>query len=209
MSDKSRPYRKTRRAELEQETRLRITEATVELHGTVGPARTSVSAVAERAGVRRSTVYRHFADEAALFAACSTHWLAAHPFPELAAWAAIEDHDKRLHEALSELYGYYRVAEPMLANLHRDEDLVPLVKQLFAAFHGYLGAARDTLMRGRGGRAPARRRAAAAIGHALAFTTWSSLSREQGLSDGDAADLMCRLVGVAAHTSAEASQRPR
>ena len=55
MTDEKRPYRKTRRAELERETRLRITESAMELHGTIGPARTSVSAVAEHAGVRRST----------------------------------------------------------------------------------------------------------------------------------------------------------
>ena len=79
MTDGKRPYRMKRRAELEEQTRLRITESTVELHGTVGPAKTSVTAVAERAGVRRSTVYRHFPDEAALFAACSAHWRAAQP----------------------------------------------------------------------------------------------------------------------------------
>src|SRR5436189_5335255 len=83
MSDQKRPYRKKRRAELEAETRLRITESAVELHGSVGPAATSMSAVAERAGVRRSTLYRHFSDEAALFEACSAHWAAANPPPDL------------------------------------------------------------------------------------------------------------------------------
>ena len=91
MSNQKRPYRMTRRAELEEETRRRITESTVELHEELGPARTSISAVAERAGVRRSTVYRHFPDEAALFAACSSHWRAANPPPDPRAWAAIAD----------------------------------------------------------------------------------------------------------------------
>src|SRR4051812_49797197 len=81
MTDEKRPYRMKRRAELEASTRLRITESAVALHGTLGPARTSISAIAEHAGVRRSTVYRHFADEAALFAACSSHWRAADPAP--------------------------------------------------------------------------------------------------------------------------------
>ena len=67
MTVERRKYEKKRRAELEADTRRRITETAVELHGTVGPARTSISAVAERAGVRRSTLYRHFPDEAALF----------------------------------------------------------------------------------------------------------------------------------------------
>jgi AcrR family transcriptional regulator len=113
MADEKRTYRMKRRAELEAQTRLRITESAVALHGTLGPARTSISAIAERAGVRRSTVYRHFPDEAALFAACSSHWRAANPPPELAAWRAIADPDERLRVALRELYGHYRRTEAM------------------------------------------------------------------------------------------------
>ena len=104
MSDQKRPYRKKRRAQLEEETRRRITESAVELHGSVGPARTSMSAVAERAGVRRSTLYRHFADEGALFEACSAHWAAANPPPDLSAWAEVEDPDERLRTALADRY---------------------------------------------------------------------------------------------------------
>src|SRR5881392_2669885 len=100
MTDQKRPYVKKRRAELEQSTRRRITESAVELHGTLGPSRTSISAVAEHAGVRRSTLYRHFPDEAALFAACSAHWAAANPPPDLARWAAIGAPDERLQTAL-------------------------------------------------------------------------------------------------------------
>src|SRR5690349_24354032 len=108
MSDQKRPYRKKKRAELEEETRRRITKSAVDLHGTVGPAHTSMSAVAERAGVRRSTLYRHFPDEASLFEACSGHWSAANPPPDLSAWAAIEDPDERLRVGLREMYAYWR-----------------------------------------------------------------------------------------------------
>jgi len=195
MSDQKRPYRKQRRAELEERTRLRITESAVELHGTVGPARTSVSALAEHAGVRRSTVYRHFPDEAAVVAACSAHWLAANPPPDLERWAAIEDPEQRLRSALEELYARYRRTEAMMANLLRDEDAVAPVKQGMDAFRGYLGAARDVLMAGR--RARGRGRVAAATGHALSFSTWRSLAHEQGLDDKRAAELMCRLVAAA------------
>src|SRR5215210_5780209 len=149
MTVEKRPYQKKRRAELEAETRRRITETAVELHGTVGPSRTSISAIAERAGVRRSTVYRHFPDEVALFAACSAHWEAANPPPDLADWNAIHDPDERLRVALDELYAYYRRTERMMENLHRDEATMPTVKQRFAGFHGYLAAGRDLLIRGR------------------------------------------------------------
>ena len=132
MTVETRKYEKKRRAELEAETRRRITETAVELHGTVGPARTSISAIAERAGVRRSTVYRHFPDEAALFDACRSHWAAANPLPDIGAWAAIEDPDERLRTALDELYAFYRRTERMMENLHRDERTMPLVAEHFA-----------------------------------------------------------------------------
>jgi AcrR family transcriptional regulator len=183
-----------RRAELEELTRRRITESAVALHGTLGPSRTSMSAVAEHAGVRRSTLYRHFPDEPALFEACTAHWRAANPEPNLARWAAIGDSDERLRSALAELYAFYGRTEGMMSNLVRDETTVPIVKQLFGRFHEYLADAADTLMTGR----RARRRVRAAIGHALAFTTWQSLVREQGLAERGAVDVMCRLVAAAA-----------
>src|SRR5580765_8492108 len=107
MSDQPRPYRMKRRAESQQETRLRITESAVALHGSIGPSRTSISAVAKHAGVRRSTVYRHFPDEASLFAACTGHWMAANPMPDLEVWAAIDEPEARLRLALEQLYAFY------------------------------------------------------------------------------------------------------
>src|SRR5262249_20410852 len=120
-----RRYRKRRRARQEDETRRRITEAAVDLHGTVGPARTTVSAVAERAGVQRATVYRHFPDEESLFGACSAHWLAANPLPDLATWSSIADPDERLRVALGELYAWFDRGEYMLEKTTRDAALVP------------------------------------------------------------------------------------
>jgi AcrR family transcriptional regulator len=198
MADEKRVYRKKRRAELEAKTRLRITESAMALHGTLGPARTSMSAVAQHAGVRRSTVYRHFPDETALFAACTAHWMAQHPPPELTRWAAVADPDDRLAAALGELYDYYAATERMMENVHRDEATVPIVKRMLAQFRDYLSAARDTLAAGRKARGKTRQQLDAAIGHALAFPTWHSLTREQGLDNAQAADLMGRLVKAAA-----------
>ncbi len=198
MTDERRPYEKKRRAELEAETRRRITESAMELHGSVGPARTSISAVAERAGVRRSTVYRHFPDEEALFDACSSHWAATNPLPDLGSWEAIEDPDERLRTALGELYAFYGRTEQMMENLLRDEDRVAVVKRLFSAYHQYLAAAREILVRGRPERGRRRDETRAAIGHALAFASWRSLAREQGLDDTRAARLMGELVSAAA-----------
>jgi AcrR family transcriptional regulator len=207
MSDQTRPYRMTRRAELEEQTRRRITESTVALHEELGPARTSISAVAERAGVRRSTVYRHFPGEEALFAACSSHWRAANPPPDPRAWAAIEDPGERSETALRELYAFYGRTEGMYTSLLRDEPVVPIVQRLLGDFYGYLRAIQDILMARRGLRGSAARQTRAAIGHALAFPTWRSLTREHGLTDGSAVDLMCVLVeGSAAARSGTADR---
>ena len=197
MTDRTRPYRMQRRAESQQETHRRITESAVELHGTLGPSKTSISAVAAHAGVRRSTVYRHFADEAALFDACTAHWAAANPPPDLAVWAATTDPEERLVVALRELYAFYARTELMLDNLFRDEATVPLVRERFAAFRGYFAAARDSLMAGRKVRGAARRRTHAAVGHAIAFSTWKSLVREQELDDSEAIALVRALVASA------------
>jgi AcrR family transcriptional regulator len=184
MSDEKRPYRMKRRAELEAETRLRITESAVALHERVGPAQTSISAIAEAAGVRRSTVYRHFPDEEALVAACSSHWRAQNPPPDVAAWASLE-------AGLSELYAFYSSTHRMYESLFRDESLVPAVRRRLREFHGYLDRARDALLKGRG---RASRRARAAAGHAVAFETWRSLTQEQGLTNDEAVALMAQLV---------------
>ena len=98
-----RRYRKRRRAEQEQRTRERITEATVRLHGSIGPAQTTVSGVAREAGVQRATVYRHFPDEEALFAACTAHYWARNPRPDPAGWSEIADPGVRLRRALGEM----------------------------------------------------------------------------------------------------------
>ena len=198
MSDETRTYRMRRRAESLQETRRRITESAVELHGTIGPARTTMSAVAEHAGVRRSTLYRHFPDEGALFDACSAHWAAANPPPDITAWARVADPEERLRTALGELYGYYARTSRMLENLLRDEASDEFVQERFGAFHWFMEAARETLLRGRRSRGAARRRVAGAIGHAISFSTWRSLVAEQGFGREEAVELMCGLVAAAA-----------
>jgi AcrR family transcriptional regulator len=196
-TEKTRRYRKRRRAEQEAETRRRITEAAVKLHGSVGPAKTTVAGIAREAGVQRATVYRHFPDEEAIFAACTSHWNALHPPPDLRRWAEIADPAERLRVALRETYGFYAETQQMIESTTRDADRVPAVQRAQNAILGYLEAARGILLQGRRERGRARERAAAAIGHALGFTTWRSLVREQGLDDDEAVALMASLVETA------------
>lgn len=193
-----RKYRKRRRAALEDETRRRITEAAVELHGSVGPARTTISAVADRAGVQRATLYRHFPDEEALFDACSSHWAAEHPLPDPTEWAGIADHDQRLRVALSELYGWYANGHEMLERTTRDAALVPAMRSAVERMGSWYAEALATIVRGRPERGTRRRRVEGVIGHAMSFATWRSLVRDQGLREADAVDLMQGLVKLAA-----------
>jgi AcrR family transcriptional regulator len=195
---KRRRYRKRRRAEQEAETRRRITEAAVRLHGTVGPAKTTVSGIAREAGVQRTTVYRHFPDEDAMFAACSSHYDALHPRPDLERWAGIADPEERLRAGLRQIYAFYEETHQMLESVGRDIDRVPALRKSVAATAAYLEEARSVLTRGRRERGRVRERVSAAIGHALAFPTWRSLVREQGLGTQEAVELMASLVGSAA-----------
>jgi AcrR family transcriptional regulator len=197
-SREKRPYRMSRRADSERLTRLRITESAVELHGTLGPARTSISAIAEHAGVRRSTVYRHFPDETSLFTACTAHWWSTNPFPKVDKWTEIADPEERLRTALTDLYAHYRATERMLENILRDEPTMPILTKMLAGYRTYLESARSALTGGRPVTGPSRRNVRAAIGHALAFTTWRSLTGDQGLADAHVVMLMCRLVESAA-----------
>jgi len=194
-SNRERVYRKRKRAEQELATRERITEAAVSLHQTLGPARTTVKAIAELAGVQRGTVYRHFADAATLFEACSTSYSTRHPPPDAAAWAAIAAPDARLRRALSELYAWYSEVEPMLSKVIRDiEELPPVMQQELAADFLAMG---EVLLAGRPQRGRARTRVSAAIAHAIEFPTWHSLTRAHGVRDNEALRLMVAMVEAA------------
>src|SRR5688572_29167088 len=109
-----REYRKSKRAEKEEETRLRIVEAAVQLHGEVGGAGATATAIAERAGVGRVTYYRHFPDERSLLQACTGHYLGLNPPPDPRPWMEIGDPDQRTRTALEALYAYYGRTEKML-----------------------------------------------------------------------------------------------
>jgi AcrR family transcriptional regulator len=195
-STSRRPYRKRKRADSELATRQRITEAAVVLHQTVGPARTSVKAIAERAGVQRATVYRHFPDEQALFHACTTHYYACHPMPDPGRWAALSEPDERLRAALTDLYAWYGETEQMLSSGIRDIEQVPAASR--RAFLGYFESVQGALMAGRRERARARTRTSGAIGHAINFLTWQSLVRGQQLTSAEAVALMSATVQAAA-----------
>jgi AcrR family transcriptional regulator len=200
MSGKRKYELKQRAAEM-ADTRRRITEAAVELHGTVGPARTTLSAVAERAGVQRHTVYRHFPTEAEFYGACSRHWITANPLPEPAAWRTIRDPHERLTHALDDLYAYYERTEPMLANVFRDLELVDALQPTTAPLLDFMADAVATLTVGWNSRGRRRHLLRAALHHVLGFHTWRSLTADAQITRAEAVALATELVQAAAGPS--------
>ena len=196
-----RPYRLQARAVSQDETRRRITEATVELHEERGPLATTISAIAERAGVQRLTVYRHFPDEEALFAACTGYYLALHPLPDPGRWAEIGDPVARLRQALGELYAYWGSVEAMFAKVLRDQEVDP-GRTRASPLMLYMTRAGDALAAGWGVRGRRARRLSGAVRHGVDFRTWRSLVRHHGLREDEAIDLMVTLAESAAELPA-------
>ncbi|HJQ88619.1 MAG TPA: helix-turn-helix domain-containing protein [Propionibacteriaceae bacterium] len=189
-----RKYQLKQRAETQATTRQRIVEAALELHATIGPARTTVMDIAKGAGVERVTVYRHFPDELALFSACSAHYRAQNPPPEMSSWAAIEDPVERLRVALHALYAYYDRVAPMLGNVLRDAETVPAVWQATEPRRRYVAGLRDLLARGWSARGRQRQRLLAALALALDFQTWKRLVRDEEVDPEDAVHMMICLI---------------
>ena len=183
-----------RRVEQVDHTRQRIVEAAAALHGSLGPARTTISGVAEAAGVTRVTVYRHFPDEEALYGACSAHWLSQQQVPDPSGWADLKEPLERLRFGLSDLYRFYRDGSSMLTGIHRDWDALPegqrhgLREQNRSFREVLLEPFSETEKLGV---------LSAVIGHATAFSTWLSLHRDNGLVNEDCVALMVDLAACA------------
>ena len=190
-----RGYTMSARQDAVDDTRLRITEATMRLHERVGPRETTVSAIAEEAGVTRVTVYRHFPDEESLVVACSTHWAGLHPRPDPSSWAQVSDPVLRVRTALEETYEWARTAAPMMTKIQRDLDsMPPFVARLLADDEKTRVSTLSVGFRVRG---RAARRLSACLAHALRVSTWQSLCVDGGLGDSEAAALMVGAVQAA------------
>lgn len=195
MSEGKRPYRMRERAKAQEETRHRIVEATMHLHEELGPRATTISAIAERAGVQRLTVYRHFPDETAVFKACTSHWLSLNPPPDPQNWQGVQDGAARLEKALRAFYAYYRRTQRMWTASFRDVEEVPALRGPMKAFSDFLASVAQDLARsldaGAGGKA-----VRVTIDHALYFPTWLHLD-ELGLPDRAKVQLVANwLTGV-------------
>jgi len=188
-----RTYRLQKRALSQAETRDRIVRATSDLHRTIGPAATTISAIAERAGVRRLTVYRHFPDESALVGACGADWRTRHPLPSPDAWLAISDPRQRTRAALRDLYAYFEETGEMMENVLRDAPGIPALAaavQDYAAYFDSIARMLIETWQPPEARAP---HATAAIRLALDFHVWLAMSR-QALAPEEAAALMTQFV---------------
>src|ERR687893_696266 len=194
ISSMPRKYEMKRRAERVQETRRRITEAAVELHQTVGPARATVSAIAEKAGVQRHTYYAHFPELKDLYQACMGHYSERNPLPEPSSWADIADAEERLRVALSEVYAYYSGNEAMVSNVLRDAALDPILQEIMVPFDQNWEMVRDVIAEAFEASGERREALLGAIALAQDFQTWRTLVRQQELSQDRAVELMVGMV---------------
>jgi AcrR family transcriptional regulator len=190
-----RKYTLKRRAEQQRETRERIVDAAMALHEELGPAETTISAVADRADVQRLTVYRHFANDRELFGACTSKWLNDHPPPDAPAAAPGGEPAKSTHATLLAVYRYYRNTERMWTVVYRDLAKVPAMAEPMAAFERHLDGIGKRLLSAWSPRRS--KRLIATLRHALRFATWQSLA-DQGLDDTAIADLVGDWVRAAA-----------
>jgi AcrR family transcriptional regulator len=166
----------------------------VALHGSIGPARTTIAGIAEKAGVTRLTVYRHFPDDEALFSACSSHWLSQQQLPDPEEWSRHADPLERLSVGLSDLYRFYRRGEAMLTRIYADWDALPQTRRtgLESTNAHFRNILREPFPE------PNRnRRFNAALSHAVSFWTWRSLCHDNALSDDDAVDVMSTMITTA------------
>ena len=186
---KKRKYNKSLRAAQQDETRERIVEATVKLHEELGPANTSIKAIAEAAGVQRLTVYRHFPDDISLFQACTSHWFELNPPPNMAEWADIENPSERSQTALLAFYRYYRRTEKMWSAAYRDVDKVEAMQGPMGQFEAYLDLVRDDLLASWSAKRNDKKTLALTLRHCLRFSTWTSLKNEN-LSDNKIVELV-------------------
>ena len=195
-STKYRPYRMTRRAASVDETRERITAATARLHTTVGPANTSVAAIAAEAGVTRLTVYRHFPDLEVLSQACRAHWRAENPPPDARTWSDTPKFEPRARRALTELYAWYRAHADELFPIYRDVTSMPSTAQ--EAMRAANRRLDDLLVGGAASGGFAGQQLRAVARHLLDYRTWRSLAINQELGDTDTVEVGVRLLTVLA-----------
>jgi len=183
------------RAAKSDQTRQRIIDAGVELHRTVGPAATSMSAVADLAGVSRPTLYGYFPSEAQLFQACTLHWLQEDPPPDPSRWMEIQEPRDRVELALTQLYENFDRNPRMSENVFRDMYIVASMMEFTVpAFEAALAAETEILVRGFDDQnAEVKERRVAAVAVALSFDTWRVLT-QQGCATAEAVDLMTDVV---------------
>jgi AcrR family transcriptional regulator len=185
----TRTYTLKKRAEQQAETRRRIVEAAVDLHSSVGPALTTLSQVAERAGVQRHTLYAHFPDERSLYMACSGLTIERDPLPDAVAWQNIKDRGERLWVGIDAVYSWYERNAQLAGCVLRDAEYHPLTREIaelrfgpsMADYQEVLGADLNTTQQ-------------AMLRLALSFFTWRTLVREGGLELGAAVGTIVQAI---------------
>lgn len=178
------------RAEKQELTRRRIVESAVELHASIGPARTSIAQIAERAGVQRHTFYAHFPDERSLLQACSGLALERDPLPDVEQWSKYPPRAERIRRGLQEIYGWFARNEELAACVLRDAEFHEPTREIVEQRMGwFFKRAADLLGEelGEGSRT--------LLDVALDFACWRVMDKRADV-DGAAALMCCAVLAA-------------
>ncbi|HEX5780974.1 MAG TPA: TetR/AcrR family transcriptional regulator [Solirubrobacteraceae bacterium] len=176
----------TRRASAAAQTRQRIIDATLELHGERGIAATSWDDIAARAGVGVGTVYRHFPSLDELVPACGevTRHVLALPDPE-AVFEGVDAPAERIERLVREAFAIYERGAPQLRAIRNEPDVHPNVAAAGEEVETLLAALIDAAIGPSGDRSVVR--AMVDLG------TWQAL-RDQGLGSSDAVTAIAEML---------------
>jgi AcrR family transcriptional regulator len=180
-----RKYDMTRRASAAAETRRRIVDATLELHGEQGIAATSWDDIAARAGVGVGTVYRHFPSLDELIPACGEITRERIALPDPSLFDGLDTPAERLEHLVREAFAIYERAAPQLRAIRSEPDVHPNVAEAGEAVEAALTALVDAAVE------PAADRAV--VRALIDLGTWQAL-RDQGLGQTEAVAAIAGLL---------------
>jgi AcrR family transcriptional regulator len=196
-----RKYDMTRRASSVAQTRRRIVDATLELHGEQGIAATSWDDIAARAGVGVGTVYRHFPSLDELIPACGeiTRHVVALPDPQGVAslFDGVDAPVERIERLVREAFAIYERGAPQLRAIRSEPDVHPNVAEAGEEVEAALTALVDAAV------APSKITPAerALVRAMIDLGTWQAL-HDQGLGPAEAVDAVSQMLAARVAESA-------
>jgi AcrR family transcriptional regulator len=183
----------TRRARAAAQTRRRIIDATLQLHGEKGIAATSWDDIAARAGVGVGTVYRHFPSLDELVPACGeiTRQVLELPDDAPSLFADCDSAPERIERLVREAFAIYERGAPQLRAIRNDPEVHPNVAEAGEEAEAALAALIDAAVAPSGIKSADR----AVVRAMIDLNTWDAL-RDQELDQAQAVATIAEMLIV-------------